>query len=107
MNSNKNIHGDEHNSFSISLMKESIVEIDADGGDGNQLTVINDYEEWGDDNDLQGLIATRRSFSLVSRLWTVYIIVVVVLMCILIYTFVRNGGSTYNLKSDEPWTFDI
>ena len=71
MNLNKTVHFELPNPDSTSCMKESIVEIGTEGG--NHLTIINDYEEWGDDSDLQGLISTRNSFSLVSRLWTIYI----------------------------------
>ena len=111
MNLNRTVHFQqaEDDMFSNACMKESIVEIDPSGGVDNHLTVINDYEEWGDDNDLTGLISTRNSFNLVSRLWTVYIIIVVVMMCVLIYTFVKEGGSTskYDTMSGEPWAFDI
>ena len=107
MKINKTVHFEQSNPSLTPCLKESIVEIGTDSG--SHFTILNDCEEWEDDNDLQGLISTRSSFTLVSRLWTVYIFVVVILMCILIYTFLRDGGSTtkYDTMGGHDWTFDI
>ena len=106
MDSNKGGKFDNEDSSSISV-KESIVEVGIEGE--NCLTVINDYEDWEDDGDLQGLISQRNSFNLVSKLWTVYIVVVVLMMCVLIYTFLRDGESSkkYESLTGDPFTFDI
>ena len=107
MKLNKTVHFEQSSPSSTPCLKESIVEIGTETG--SHFTILNDCEEWEDDNDLTGLISTQNSFHLVSRLWTVYIFVVVLLMCILIYTFVRDGGSTtkYGTMGGHDWTFDI
>ena len=107
MKLNKTVHFAQSHPSSTPFGKESIVEIGLENG--SHFTILNDCEGWEDDNDLQGLISTRNSFRLISRLWTVYIVVVVLLMCILIYTFVRDGGSTmkYDKMTEHDWTFDI
>ena len=107
MKLNKTVHFEQSNSSSTPSVMESIVEIGTENG--SHFTILNDCDDWEDDNDRLGLISTQNSFNLVSRLWTVYIVVVVLLMCILIYTFVRDGGATmkYDSTRGHDWTFDI
>ena len=109
MNSNKTNKNSRVELQKPPSTKETVVEVCPEGV--AHLTTINNIEEWehDDDDDLQGLVSTQNTISLVSRLWGVYIIIIIIMICTLFYIFARDGGPSvkHKSKSGEPWTFDI
>ena len=107
MSCNKNVWFELSNPSSPSSTKETIVELCSEGE--AHLTTINNREEWGNDDDLQSLVDTQNSINVVSKLWTIYVIIIIIMLCILFYVFARDSGSPtkYNDISGEPWTSDI